>query len=356
MSRTWTGILTLVVPFLASAAFAEDALVDAFKRDVAHYRTLPEAKALALAADENGAVWGWASEHGSIDEALRAAADQCQAQAALHGVEADCRIVMIGNSPVAAGGSSGGGGAVPSQVPSAPSSPQGIEAPEHDPSQETEDAVVYSEQWVEGRRFHVASSGETQVWFSLDPGDRSRALVYVVNGEDRPVTLDPGGIRASYWKLSKPEDRHPVLAYSAEEWARRVRRKQAFAAAMAGVAAGLNSVPQPQTSYYQGRATAWGPGGSATANYYGTVTTWPTWQDYANAQARSQAQLRAVGEQLRESYAALTSNLLQRHTLESKGYYGGVVHFQSKIRGDRAFVRVPFAGEDFEFGVETRER
>jgi hypothetical protein len=127
-----------------------------------------------------------------------------------------------------------------------------------------------------------------------------------------------------------------------------------------------NNQPQPTTSSVsgttrgQGQAIARGPAGVSrvSGSYYGTyggvITTWPTAQDYADANARTAAQVASLSATLRGKLAATAAELLEPHTIMPGTYYGGVVHFR-KAKGDNYQVIVSVGDRDFSYRFRREE-
>ncbi len=209
---------------------------------------------------------------------------------------------------------------------------------------------------MEGTKYHIGVAGDVQVWVSPTFKD-SELLVFLVNGGDRPVTFAPESMVLRADKLSGAgSSSFNLKVFSASDYEKKVRNKQAWAAALYGLAAGMANTPQAQNSTYSGTynstySAVGYPNVYGQGSFMGTVTTWPSAADYAEANARTNAQLQAMGSQLRESFDAMAATLMRTHTLAAGSYYGGVVHYKKK-KADRYELTVPFAGESFRFEFE----
>ncbi len=298
----------------------------AFKADFEDYTAKSDAKAFALAEDSSGtAAWGYVFEAADITQALGGAMENCKQQALRFEVQAECQIVAIGDALVGASDDS--------------------ESPT--PESIAQEGVVYGTRWIEGTEFRVGVSGETQVWLSPQPSDH-QLLVYMVNGADRSVTFAPQSIRVKAFRnMAKGVQETSLQTFSAGQWEKKVQTRQAWAAALAGAAAGMANQPQAQNSSVYGNYSSYGSSYN-NGSYYGTITTWPSAQDYAEANARTQAQVRAMGTQLKQSFQAMASTLMRTHTFAPDSFYGGVVVYK-KQKADKFLVTIPFAGVDFEF-------
>ena len=311
----------------------QSSLEEQFLADVEEYSSLPDTKVFALAEDGMGAVaWGYSYGAASVEEGAASALSYCAEQAKKHAVNAECQLIAIGNSLISAPSSSEEQSAVPVTKPQ---------------------DVVYQEQWVEGTHYYVGIAGELQVWVSPNAKE-SEALIFLVNGSDTTVTFAPENILLRAEKSARQGNpRIQLEVFGAERYEKKVRNQQAWTAALYGLAAGMANTPQPQTSTYSGsyNSNYYSPGYSnvyGSGTFMGNVTTWPSASDYAESNARTQAQVQAMGSQLKASFEAMAATLMRTHTLMPGSYYGGVVHHKKK-KADRYFMTVPFAGTAFEF-------
>jgi hypothetical protein len=345
-----------VLALLVSACPASADLADEFKRTLSAYFVLPEIKALALAEDSSDtAAWGFSFGEKTADEAATVALDRCQAEKSKYGVKADCVVVLLGNSRIV-GGADGASldpavGEASAPLPPVPE-PAAFSAPLQGPQ-----TVSHSTQWVNGTEFQVGVLVDLQVWVAYKAAGQPSAMVYVVNGSDHSITFTPASIVITPVSARAARSTTGTMrTFSAEEYEKKVRNRQAWQAALYGAATALANQPQPTTSTVRGssstRATAWGPGGWASAQghgtYWGTITTWPSAQDYAAANARTNAQVAAMTSQLSQSFQAMAATLARTHTLAPQSFYGGIVYFQ-KHRADQYTLTVPFDGEEFRF-------
>lgn len=276
------------------------------------YLRMSDAKVLAIASEPNGAyAWGMGYEQPSVQSAAERAMAECQASANDRAVEAPCIVVMIGDSLLA--------------TPSSDAVPAAAETPDATTT-ETPDIVGYSEQWVGGRRFVVGHSRDLQVWVAPALGPKRALFVYVVNASDRAITFEPTGIRASVAE-GHPKAGKPVEVWSAEEFERKERAKAGLAAGLMAASAAMANQPQPTTSTYSGTYRSYGAG-YGWGSFHGTITTWPTAADYTAANLRTQAQVAAMGSQLRAGLDAMAATLMRTHTMMPQTYYGGIAHLR----------------------------
>jgi hypothetical protein len=174
-------------------------------------------------------------------------------------------------------------------------------------------------------------------------------MIYLVNASDSTIAFHPKSVNLTAERSGRSN--HSVFrlaTFGGEEYEKKVRNRQAWAAALYGFSAAMSNHPQPATGTYSGSFNAYGTGGNAWGSYNGTITTWPTAADYAAAQARTQAQIGAMAGQLKASFQAMSSELLRSHSMPPHSYHGGVVHFDKK-KADQYSVVIPFGGADFVF-------
>ncbi len=212
-------------------------------------------------------------------------------------------------------------------------------------------AIAYENRWTNGTAFVVGSTDDLQLWVAFTIGRDPQALVYVVNASDRRITFSPESITATAVRTTREGvTRASVKAFSAADYEKKVRNKQAWQAALYGAAAAMANQPQPQHGTFSGGYSAYRPyqpGAQVVGSFYGQITRWPTAADYAAARERTGAQIQAMGDQLRASFDAMSATLMRTHTLETGSYYGGVVHF-SRFRGERISLAIPLDGHLFQ--------
>ncbi len=313
-------------------------------------------KAFALAVGETGA-WAFGSAWGLANDkdAQKSALKTCEKTRRKNRVDAPCEILAVANVRVRAF-------SWPVQEPSqtgaveqAPTAPQtaASSASMAEGSQDISSGtapISYGVRWVEGTSFVVGATSELQLWVSFTTGRDPQALFLFTNGSERTTTIYPGAITALAIQESKKGPIATAVAVlSPEDYERKIRTKLAWEAALFGAAAALANRPQPQSLAYQGGFSAYQPDRPRNdwqGTYYGQITVWPTAADYAEANARTGAQLNAMGEQLRSSYVAMTSSLLKNQTMDPHSFYGGVVHF-ARFKGEKIQLDIPFADAAF---------
>jgi hypothetical protein len=313
---------------LFSRAGSASPVDESFKADVQKYLSLPDAKALAVAEDPGGGTaWGFGVGQPSIEDAVKAAMEACAQQRQHFAVKNECKVALIGNALVSS----------PTKDPTPSTQPQEAAHP------------IYENRWVNGTNFLIGSSRDVQVWVAFFKEKDPYAMVYLVNGSHAPITFAPESIQARSIRDRKDgKEETPIKTFGADEYEKKVRNRQALAAALLGAAAALSNQPQPKTSTYNGGYTVNGPNGYGYGSYYGTITQWPTASDYAAANARTAAQVKAMGSQLERSFQSMAATLMRTNTLNPGTYYGGLVHFE-RHRGSGVKLAVSFGGESFSF-------
>jgi hypothetical protein len=211
-------------------------------------------------------------------------------------------------------------------------------------------SVEYEVRWANGTAFVIGSTEDLQVWVAFAAGRDPQALVYIVNASDRRITFAPESIQATAVRSTNAGlSRLPVSTFSAADYERKVRNKQAWQAFLYGAAAGMANQPQPQQESVSGGYSSYRqlqPGSQLHGSFYGQITRWPTAADYTAARDRTAAQVNAMGEQLHASFDAMAATLMRTHTLEPNSYYGGIVHFE-RFRGERVILTIPLGGSVF---------
>jgi hypothetical protein len=313
---------------------------------LAEYRSLLGQKALAVSAGSDGSlISGSASAATTIEEAIAGALAACTETSTEQQGTADCSVYMVGDAII---------GRLPTGATGAAT------ATAHDEAEPA--TVTYDTRWVEGRQFVVGTARDAQIWTSFSTEGGPHAFVYLVNAGSSQQTFLPEEVRATAVRRSRAGDLlEPMHTFGAEEYEQKEQRQKALIGALYGVATAFANLPAPSTStvqgWTQGRVSAFGSGGyvvgQASGSFYGTVTTWPTARDHAEARARTSAQIAAMNAQLQASFDAMAQTLARRHTLPSGTYYGGIVRFR-KERGHEYRLRIPFAGHVFEATFDVR--
>ncbi len=210
-------------------------------------------------------------------------------------------------------------------------------------------AASYENRYVHGQLFFIGTEGALQAWVSVSKGSDLQVTLCFVNGTDQSITFAPQSVQVDAIKQQKgTTQRVRLRTYGAAEYEKKVRTAQAWGAALYTFSAVMANQPQPQTSHVSGNYSGSDPSGSFHGNYSGTITTSPTADDYAAANARSQAQAEAMTSQLNASFAAMQATLLRTHTLLPHSYVSGIVHVK-KAPADAYEMVVPFGGEEFRF-------
>ncbi len=304
-----------------------------FRRSLNDYYGQPDEKALALAADPSGnLVWGAATGNSTIQDAVDKAVATCEVERHGRQVSSECRVLLVNSARV---------GELPEGLTSGASVPVSVDerqvytsssSPHADLG--TQAPASYETKWVNGRAFVVGTLDDSQVWASFSTDGGPHVLLYLVNETGHDIQFDPEQVSATAVQVSKGLSRElPMATFSAEAYEQKVRRNNALIAALYGASTAVSNQPQTRTSTVTGSTQ-----GSA---FTGVVTTWPSQQDYAQAQARTQAQIAAMTRQLESNLDSMATTLARKHTLPSGSFYGGVVHFR-KQRASTYKINVPF--------------
>jgi len=213
--------------------------------------------------------------------------------------------------------------------------------------------VEYGTRYVVGVPFQTGSDGQHEIWVALRKSSEMEAFVYVINRGTTSENFFPDYCRLEAYKETKHGMESKVAkTYEPAEYQKKVQNRIAWQSALAAFGSYLANQPQPQTTNYSGtvNGSVYGPGGytSYSGSYYGSITTWPSARDYADANAKAAAYARDVESQLQVSFGAMLSSLMGPHTLDPGTYYGGRVFFK-KEKGKRYELIIPFGGQGFLF-------
>lgn len=317
------------------------------------YLLEPGVKAFAVAMDSSGRwAYGYSRGEASSSDARRAALARCHVEKVNGSVATDCQVVAVDGPSIRERVRV----VVESEADSAEPSIAAFDW--SDPVRslwgpvgaQNRNTIEYEVRWANGTSFVIGSTADLQVWVAFTAGRDAQALVYIVNASDRRITFTPESIQATAVRSTKAGvSRLPVSTFSAPDYERKVRNKQAWQAFLYGAAAGLANQPQPQQESFSGGYSSYRPfqpGSQLHGSFYGQITRWPTAADYAAARDRTAAQVNVMGEQLRASFDAMAATLMRTHTLEPNSYYGGIVHFE-RFRGQRVTLTIPFGGSVF---------
>ncbi|KAB2963663.1 MAG: hypothetical protein F9K16_06170 [Thermoanaerobaculia bacterium] len=304
---------------ICSVALASE---EPFAAEYQKYLDLPDVKAFAVAVEDSGAwVAGYSWGAQSINDAEARALTECASQAARELlIAADCAVIAVGNARTG------------------------------EPHLPAATDVAYEVRWVNGTSFVIGATEELQLWAAFTTGRDPQAFLYLVNGGGAPITFSPERIRATVGSQGrKGPSRSTVRVFSAAEYEKKVRTKQAWKAALHGAAVGLANQPRVQTSTFQGDFDSHQPlrpENYTYGSFAGQITRWPSAAVYAAASQRSAAQIHAMDSQLQASFQAIAASLLRTHTLMPGSYYGGIVHV-ARFRGQKLLLEVPFGDKVF---------
>jgi hypothetical protein len=188
--------------------------------------------------------------------------------------------------------------------------------------------------------------------FSKDVNALPAFFVAVANGGTGAFDFSTSNITATCGSA-------PVRVYTAADVQKRIEHEAAmlaFATALNGASQSMQA-SMPQQTYTSGYASAYGSGGYANANYYGTSTTYNP-----AATAAAQAQINANTSQQMATIAGLRNaqlnglgSMLKRETIAPGAFAGGVVklHAEDIRNGQIVTLHVQTGSEvhDFLFAV-----
>jgi hypothetical protein len=218
-------------------------------------------------------------------------------------------------------------------------------------------AVDYEQRYINGKFFIIGTEGDLQVWASTSRDKELEILLYITNGSERAITFIPEAVLVDAVKMDKKKDaveRKHLRTFTAEEYEKKIGKRQMWEALGNAMAASMANQPQAQTATVTGgyNSSTYSNGytgyTNTYGNYSGTITIWPSSADYAAANARTQAQIQAMSAQLNASFRAMQATLLRPHTLLPKSYVGGIVYAE-KGKADGYVIRVPFGDSNFDF-------
>ncbi len=219
--------------------------------------------------------------------------------------------------------------------------------------------------WVNGRAVLVSSAGGLRVSaVLLKPGQCESTLsdlqlgVEVVNETTSPVTFWPEQIATTaVVRRGEGEERIPLKTYTAQEVEKRIRRWNGLGNALDSLSAALDDGPEPKQSQVSGTYSErnYANGANVNGRYNGTVTTYPSDAEKAEAKKEKDDQLAARRADLESKVNALSAVLARTQTIEPGGSYHGIVHFKKK-KADEYLVTVPIGKEAFEFKLSPPQR
>lgn len=197
-----------------------------------------------------------------------------------------------------------------------------------------------------------------------DYGKYYQIKIYLVNNSMLPIQFDPALISATLTRKDGKSMKAQVL--SAEEYMKKVERRQNMAMAFAGIAAGLsaaaagystattNTMVSGYGSTY-GTASAYGTGGYASGSYYGNssysgnvTSTTITYDAAAAYQARMMAtnQLVSMGNAQMDARKAKDEGYLKRTTVYPGQAISGYVNIKRQ-KGKTLEVTVCIDGVNY---------
>lgn len=189
--------------------------------------------------------------------------------------------------------------------------------------------------------------GVTVVTSVHDVGKRFRLDVYIYNESEERFEVYPERLT---FDVVSPK-RKELQYVSMEKLQRSVKRKAAWAAALAGLGAGATETVTATTSV-SGSATTSKPAFSPAerTHYSGTATTTMTVPDH-EARAASRERVRQIHEQASDQLAAIEDIALQANTLLPGEEVAGSVFFQKDGDIREGVVTIPAGRRAYEFPV-----
>ncbi len=159
------------------------------------------------------------------------------------------------------------------------------------------------------------------------------------NGFSEAIDVDPMRLSVTAYREGKPDS--PVEIYDPVKYVARLRRNQAWAVALGGVANSLNSQNAGNsysTTTFSGVAGGRSFSGVATTESY----------DYSKDMAARQAQQQQLMQQAaayRQSSDAMDAALLKRNTVPSNYLVGGTILCKYDRRAIRYKISVPLGSD-----------
>lgn len=180
-------------------------------------------------------------------------------------------------------------------------------------------------------------------------GQRPVYVVGIYNLSNAPLNFTMRGVAAQ--QMRNGQIAQDLKIYTYEQLVAEERTRQVIGAILVGAAAGLNAAAAANSGHYSGRATVQGPYGTRHVTYSGYSPT-------ANAinQARASAQNEVmIGNAIADGQhrlASLEQDVLKDNTLMPQEWYGGQLHFDPPLDGDRKFrLSIQVGGEIHEIDV-----
>lgn len=208
--------------------------------------------------------------------------------------------------------------------------------PYHAPEVYT-DGEVTCEVGTRGRaEFTHCLCGRAEIFFRLFRRDGGPvAYVAFINGTDQPSLITSKDIVIA--KVDPKSGQQTFIAtYSSGEYEREVSNEEELNSTFSRVAVALANQPTPQTSTVNGNyasTTSYSSTrGYGTANtsgtISGTITTPPSAEDYAAAQARTSAQIASINADMDRKVSNRAGDLYTAPTIPPHGRASGIVHFE----------------------------
>jgi len=199
-----------------------------------------------------------------------------------------------------------------------------------------------------------------------DYGKYFQIPIVIANNSMFPIEFDPSNISATL--IDKKGESRELMVYSADEYMKKVRRKQNWAMALNGIAEGLAAAGAGYSSsttnssysgnsYSYGSASAYGSGGYAYGNYSGnthynghSTSTTTSYNGAAAYQAQVIASNRmaAYEDALLSERAAKDEGYLKRTTIQPGETISGYVNIERK-KGSSMTINVNICGAVYVF-------
>jgi hypothetical protein len=207
--------------------------------------------------------------------------------------------------------------------------------------------------FVDGVEYLTMKTG-SGLWFALaivERGNYDVAELYIANGSDKKVTVNPALAYMELWKdekglLDKPPFYvgKPIPAHTI---AKKLQNKAAWANFFTRFSASFQNQQIVTRTTSSGTATAIGSGGMVTGTYNGTSATTTTIPDYqARAAAENTAQARSA--QAVANGASYMNDEMLANTLWPKQDIFGRIYFSLKKYHSATFV-IEIEGKEYAF-------
>lgn len=205
-------------------------------------------------------------------------------------------------------------------------------------------------EYIDGRPYMFFEQNGIVVGTSIMPtkddyGKYYQLGIYIRNNTDYTLDFIPDSVSATL--LNKRGEASAMKVYTKEKLEKKIKRDQAWTAALTGLAVGLNAGMAGYSTSYQSYRVG---------NYYYSqpVTTY----NYAAASAANMAastQLYVMGQQMKNDLKESTFGYLQRNTLHTDMSVSGFMNIKHQ-KGKTVIVTIPVGNEVFHFEWDVEKK